>query len=61
MNELARWYDVEIAYDSSEWQDIRLHVYMDRAKTLEEALEVISKMGNIMYEIEGRKITIKKR
>lgn len=61
MNELARWYDAEIVYDSSELQGMKFHIYMDRAKTLEEALQIISKMGEITYRVEGRKVIIKKR
>lgn len=61
MSELARWYDAEIVYDSSELQGMKFHIYMDRAKTLEEALQIISKMGEITYRVEGRKIIIKKR
>lgn len=61
MDELARWYDAEIVYDAAEFQGMKFHIYMDRAKTLEEALEIISKMKEITYKIEGRKIIINKR
>jgi fecR protein len=61
MDELARWYDAEIVYDSSEFRGMKFHIYMDRAKTLEEALDVISKMGEITYKIEGKKVIIDKR
>ncbi len=61
MDELARWYDAEIVCESSELQGMRFHIYMDRTKTLEEALQVISKMGDITYEIAGKKVIIKKR
>ena len=61
MDELARWYDAEIVYDSEEFRGMKFHIYMDRAKTLEEALGVISKMGEITYKIEGRKVIIHKR
>lgn len=40
---------------------MKFHIYMDRAKTLEEALDVISKMGEITYKIEGKKVIIDKR
>ena len=61
MDKLARWYDAEIVCESSELQGMRFHIYMDRTKTLEEALQVISKMGDITYEIAGKKVIIKKR
>ncbi len=59
MDELARWYDAEIVYESSDLQGFRFHIYMDRTKTLEEALQVISKIGDITYEIEGKKKLLK--
>ena len=59
MDELARWYDAEIVYESSDLQGFRFHIYMDRTKTLEEALQVISKIGDITYEIEGKKVIVK--
>ena len=58
---LSRWYDTEIEYDASELQDMKFHIYMDRAKTLEEALQVISRMGEVTYEIVGEKVIIKKQ
>ncbi|OKZ44471.1 MAG: hypothetical protein BHV68_02140 [Bacteroidales bacterium 43_8] len=61
LDELARWYDAEIVYESSDLQGFRFHIYMDRTKTLEEALQVISKIGDITYEIEGKKVIVKKR
>ena len=40
---------------------LKFHIYMDRAKTLEEALQVISRMGEVTYEIVGGKVIIKKQ
>ncbi len=61
MEELSRWYDAEIEYDDSTLPDMKFHIYMDRAKTLEEALQVIARMGGITYRIEGKKVIIEKQ
>jgi len=61
MNELAAWYDMEVVYASEEVKHQKLHIYMDRTRTLEEALQVMAKMGNITYQIQGKKVTIRKR
>ncbi len=61
MEELSRWYDAEIEYDDSTLPDMRFHIYMDRAKTLEEALQIITRMGGITYRIEGKKVIIEKQ
>ena len=61
MNELAAWYDMEVVYASDEMKQTKLHIYMDRTRTLEEALQILSKMGNITYQIQGRKVIIKQQ
>ena len=61
VREFSRWYDTEIEYDSLGLQDMKFHVYMDRTKTLKEALQVISRMEHVTYELNGKKIIIKKR
>ena len=61
VKELSRWYDTEIEYDASGLRGMKFHIYMDRAKTLEEALQVISRMGEVTYEMDGKKVIIKKR
>lgn len=61
MEELSRWYDAEIEYDALELKGMKFNIYMDRAKTLEEALQIISRTGAITYEVKERKIYIKKQ
>lgn len=61
MNELAVWYDMDVVYESEEVKHIKLHIYMDRTQTLEEVLKFMSKMGDMTYQIEGKKVTVKKR
>lgn len=59
MNELACWYDMDVVYASDDLKGIKLHIYMNRTQTLEEALEIMSKMGNVIYQVQGRKIIVK--
>lgn len=61
MNELACWYDMDVVYASDDLRKIKLHIYMNRTQTLEEALEIMSKMGNVIYQVQGRKIIVKKQ
>ena len=61
MNELASWYDMEVVYASADLKNVKVHIYMNRTQTLEEALEIMSKMGNITYQVQGRKVIVKKR
>lgn len=61
MDELARWYDADIRYNASEMEGLKLHIYMERTATLPEALEIIARMVDISYSVEGRKVIIKRR
>lgn len=61
MDELARWYDADIRYNASEMEGVKLHIYMERTATLPEALEIIARMVDISYSVEGRKVIIKRR
>lgn len=61
LEELSRWYNVEIGYDKSSFQGMQVHIYMNRSQTLEEALDMLSKAWDIRYEMQGKKIIIKKQ
>ena len=50
IDELARWYNVEMMYDHSLFRESRVHIYMNRSQTLDEALDMLSKAWNIRYE-----------
>lgn len=61
IDELARWYNAEVEYRSLKRQGIKLHVYMDRPRTMEEAMEIIAGIGGIKYKTEGKKIIIEEQ
>ena len=46
IDELARWYNVEMMYDHSLFRESRVHIYMNRSQTLDEALDMLSKAWN---------------
>lgn len=56
IDELARWYNVEMVYDHSLFRESRVHIYMNRSQTLDEALDMLSKAWNIRYERQGTKV-----
>lgn len=61
MEELARWYDIEVECPAGELGEQRFHVYMDRSKTLEEALSEIARVADITYYRDGKKIIIREK
>ena len=61
IDELARWYNVEMVYDHSLFRESRVHIYMNRSQTLDEALDMLSKAWNIRYERQGTKVWLGER
>jgi ferric-dicitrate binding protein FerR (iron transport regulator) len=58
MRQLARWYDVEIQYQSRDMQQIFVGE-VPRNSKLSDVLKVLELAGNIKFEIEGKKIIVK--
>lgn len=58
MEELSRWYDIEVSFVSGDIKEKRYYIYMDRMKTLEEALHEIACVADITYRCEGKKVMI---
>ncbi|TCD00503.1 FecR family protein [Pedobacter psychroterrae] len=57
MNKIARWYDVEIAYEG----DVRrkaLAGSVSRFKNVSEVLEMLSATKAVQFRIEGRKVIV---
>lgn len=57
MNKIARWYDVEIAYEG----DVRgkaLGGSVSRFKNVSEVLEMLSATRAVQFKIEGRKVIV---
>lgn len=61
MDELARWYDVEVEYARESLAQLRFYIYVERSATLEEVLDKIARTDKIDYKINGRKVTISLR
>lgn len=61
MEELARWYDVQVEYEMKELRDLRFFLYIERSERPEEVMDKLKLAHKINYRIDGRKIIIKKR
>ena len=59
MREVARWYDVEVAYAADGLRSRKIYIYMDRPDTVDEVLEQLVRLGGIGYEIEDNRILLK--
>ena len=61
MEELARWYDVDVVYEDEEVKDYPFGCNFSRHATIEPLLKVFEATGTIETSIHGRKIWIRKR
>ncbi|MCD0488383.1 FecR domain-containing protein [Pedobacter sp. MC2016-14] len=60
MRKIARWYDVDIFYDQSVPERIKLGGWMSRSKNISSILKLIESTGKVHFKIEGRRITVYK-
>lgn len=58
MNELSRWYDMEVEYEAESLKMDRYYIYVERSKTLEEVLDKVALTGKIKYKIHGKKVIV---
>ena len=61
MNELSRWYDMEVEYELEVLKNDRYYIYVGRSKTLEEVLDKLALTGNMKYKIDGKKVIISRQ
>jgi transmembrane sensor len=58
MRKIARWYNVEIIYDTSISDDMEAGGWVSRDKPLSSVLKAIEYSGLVKFRIEGRKIYV---
>lgn len=60
LNELARWYDVEVEYLNPELKDLRFSVEMKRYEDIRTVLQKIEYTRKVRFTIQGRKVYVRK-
>lgn len=60
MRKIARWYDMEVIYDSSTPQHIESWGLISRDKKLSVVLKSIENSGQVKFRIEGKKLYVYK-
>lgn len=58
MEEVARWYDVEVTYGSDAVRERKVYVYVNRPRTVGEMLDYIVQLGGVEYELVGNKVVL---
>jgi transmembrane sensor len=60
MRKIARWYDVEIIYNSSVPEDMQIGGWVSREEKLSSVLKSIELTGIAHFRVDGRKIYVSK-
>lgn len=60
MSRVARWYDVEIAYEG-DMDDVRLGGIFQRSKSIDQLLESFKATGLVNFYIEERRVTVMRK
>lgn len=58
MDELARWYDVEISYRNEHLKDLKFIIDIKKYSNLQELLSLMEKMNKVSFRIEDRTVII---
>lgn len=60
MTKVARWYDVEVIYETQPDPEFKFKGEISRDKNISELLNMLDYTGNVHFKIEGRRVIVKK-
>ena len=58
MQELARWYGVNVSFDDTSKMKLRLHFVVERSKSLRDAIANLNALGVVHAEVDGNMVII---
>ena len=58
MQDLARWYGVNVSFDDTSKMNVRLHFVVERSKSLREAVANLNALGVAHVEVDGNMVVI---
>ena len=59
MNELGRWYDLEIFYLNPRFKELHFTAWFRRNSSISEVIEVLEKTQKIKVELKGKTLTVR--
>ena len=59
MQELARWYNVNVAFDNPATTRVRLHFVAERSGSLAEAIRQLNALGEVEVELTDNVVSIR--
>jgi len=60
MRKIARWYNVDIVYESDAPENFRFGGFLSRTRNLSTVLRLMEKTGIVRFRIDGRKVYVSK-
>lgn len=60
MRKIARWYDVDVVFDSSAPEVLLPGGWVSRSKNLAAVLNIMELTGKVHFKVEGRRVTVTK-
>lgn len=60
MRKISRWYDVEVIYDESAPEQVKLGGWISRSKNISSILNIMQQTGKVHFKLEGRRVTVSK-
>ncbi|MEJ2884791.1 FecR family protein [Pedobacter sp. GR22-6] len=58
MRKIARWYDVQIIYETEDLQNLEIGGFISRNNQLSAVLRFIESTGQVHFKIEGRRVFV---
>lgn len=58
MNELSRWYDIEIFYLNPQLKDLHFTAWFQRSSSITEVIHILEKTKKIKLELKGKTLTV---
>lgn len=61
MRDVSRWYDVEVVYEEGLNEKIHVTGAMRRQEYLAQALKILELTADLRFEVQGKKVTVRKK
>lgn len=59
LNEIARWYDLDLFYQNPEARNYHFTAWFRRSTSIHELINILEKTGNIKFELKGKTLTVR--
>ncbi|KIO78575.1 hypothetical protein TH53_02765 [Pedobacter lusitanus] len=60
MRQLSRWYNIDVVYDDSAPDEVKLHGWISRSKSVVSVLKVMELTGEVHFKVRGRRVVVTK-